>query len=156
MPVESTDAKWSTWVGYALSTGVILVLVRSAWMKLSADPQVVQLIVERWGYPASSLAGIGVLELTCVLIYAVPRSTALGAVLLTGFFGGAVATHARVGEPFWIPLAVATVAWAGVYLRDEGIRDHARRMVRLGRQSLMSTPAAARSQATLKGRSKAE
>ncbi len=142
MPAESTDAKWSTWVGYALSAAPILVLLRSAWMKLSADPQVVQQVVERWGYPASSLAGIGLLELTCVLVYAVPRSTALGAVLLTGYFGGAVATHVRIGEPFWIPLALATFAWAGVYLRDEGVRELARRMARLGRQPLMSTPAA--------------
>jgi hypothetical protein len=156
MPVESTHQKWRTWVGCALSAAATLVLARSAWMKLSADPQVVQQVVEHWGYPASSVADIGLLELTCLLVYAVPRTTALGAVLLTGYFGGAVATHVRIGEPFWVPLAVATLAWAGVYLRDEGIRDLARRMARLGRQPLMSTPAAALRQATSIGRSRQE
>ncbi len=98
--VGSANEKWGTWVGYALSATPILVLLRSAWMKVSADPQVVQQVVEHFGYPASSTAGIGLLELTCVLVYAVPRTAALGAVLLTGFLGGAVATHVRIGEPF--------------------------------------------------------
>ncbi len=152
MPVESANEKYGTWVGYALSAAAILVLLRSAWMKLSADPQVVQQVVEHWGYPASSLAGIGLLELTCVLVYAVPRTTALGAVLLTGYFGGAVATHARIGEPFWIPLAVAAAAWAGLYLRDEGIRGLVRRMARPGRHPQTSTPAPALRQAASAGR----
>ena len=156
MPVERTDSKWSTRVGYALSAAVILVLLRSAWMKLMAAPQVVELVVEQWGYPASSLTGIGLLELACVLAYALPRSSALGAVLLTGYFGGAVATHVRVGEPFWIPLAVASFAWAGVYLRDEGVRELARRMARPGRQPLTSTPATALRQAACFVRSKQE
>ena len=154
MPVESANERWRTWVGYALSAAAILVLLRSAWMKLSADPQVVQQVVEHWGYPASSLVGIGLLELTCVLVYAVPRTTALGAVLLTGYFGGAVATHVRIGEPFWIPLAVAAAAWAGLYLRDEGIRGLARRMARPGRHPQTSTPAPA--QAASAGRSNEE
>lgn len=143
MPVESANQKWRTRAGYALSAAAILVLLRSAWLKVSADPQVVQLVVEDWGYPASAPAAIGLLELACVIVYAVPRTAALGAVLLTGFFGGAVATHVRIGEPFWTALAVATVAWAGLYLRDEGIRGLARRMARPGRHPQPSTPAPA-------------
>ena len=153
MPIESTNEKWRTWIGYVLSAAVILVLLRSALLKLSADPQVVQQVVEHWGYPASCLAGIGLLELMCVLVYAVPRTTALGAVLFTGYFGGAVATHVRIGEPFWIPLAVAAAAWAGLYLRDEGIRGLARRMARPGRHPQTSTRAPALRQAASAGRS---
>ncbi len=156
MPIESAKEKWRTWFGYALSAAAILVLLRSALLKLSANPEVVQQVVEHFGYPASSVAGIGLLELTCVLVYALPRTTTLGAVLLTGYFGGAVATHVRIGEPIWIPLAVATFAWAGVYLRDEGVRDLVRRMARPGRQPLMSTPAATLRPATSIGRSKEE
>ena len=156
MPVESANEKWGTWVGYALSATPILVLLRSAWMKVSADPQVVQQVVEHFGYPASSVAGIGLLELTCVLVYAVPRTAALGAVLLTGYLGGAVATEVRIGGPFWIPLAVAAAAWAGLYLRDEGIRGLARRMARPGRHRQTSTPARALRQAASAGRSNEE
>ena len=133
MPTKAAQAKWGTRVGYALSAAVILVLLRSAWLKVSADPEIVQLFVEQWGFPASSPTGIGWLEFACVLVYAVPRTSTLGAVLLTGFFGGAVVTHLRIGEPFWIPLVVAAVAWGGLYLRDEAIRDLVRRMARPGR-----------------------
>ncbi len=156
MPVESTDEKRRTWFGYALSAAAILVLLRSALLKLSADPQVVQQVVEHWGYPASSLAGIGLLELTCVLVYALPRTTTLGAVLLTGYFGGAVATHVRIGEPFWIPLAVAAAAWAGLYLRDYGFRGLAGRMARPGGHPQTSTPTPALRQAASAGRSNEE
>ena len=156
MPVESANEKWRTWVGYALSTGPILVLLRSAWLKVSADPQVVQQVVQDFGYPAPSVAGIGLLELTCVLVYALPRTAALGAVLLTGYFGGAVATEVRIGGPFWIPLSVAASAWAGLYLRDEGIRGLACRMLRTGRHPQTSTPAPALRQAASAGRSNEE
>ncbi len=156
MRAKSAKEKWGTWVGYALSATTILVLLWSAWLKVSADPQVVQLVVEQWGYPASSPTGIGLVELTCVLFYAVPRTAALGAVLLTGFLGGAVATHVRIGEPFWIPLAVAVAVWAGLYLRDEGIRGLARRMARPGRCRQTSTPAPALRQAASAGRSNEE
>ncbi len=156
MRAKSANEKWGTWVGYALSATTILVLLRSAWMKVSADPLVVQQVVEHFGYPASSPAGIGLLEFTCVLVYAVPRTTALGAVLLTGYFGGAVATHFRIGEPLWIPLAVAVAAWAGLYLRDEGIRGLARRMARPGRHRQTSTPAPALRRDASAGRSNEE
>ncbi len=136
MPVESSRGKWRGRVGYALTAAAVLVLLRSAWMKLIASPGVVEQVVEGWGYPPSALAGIGLLELTCVLVYAVPRTAVLGAVLLTGYLGGAVATHVRIGEPFAVPLAVGAIVWAGLYLRDDSVRGLVRRMVgpRRGRQ----------------------
>ncbi len=139
MPVASTSGKGTVWVGYALSTVAILVLLRSAWMKLSANPQVVQQVVEDFGYPLSTVAGIGLLELMCVVIYAIPRTAVLGAVLLTGYLGGAVATEVRIGGPFAVPFAVAAVAWAGIYLRDDSVRDLVLRMVRPRRRRQPST-----------------
>jgi hypothetical protein len=63
------------------------------------------------------------LEIACVLIYAIPRTAVLGAVLLTGYLGGAIATHVRIGDPsVVIPLVLGLCAWAGVYLRDERLR----------------------------------
>ena len=78
-------------------------------------------------------AQFGLLELTCALVYAVPRTVELGAVLLTGYLGGAVATHVRIEEPFVVPLAVGAIAWAGLYLRDDSVRAMVRRMVGPGR-----------------------
>jgi hypothetical protein len=69
---------------------------------------------------------IGTLELVCLLTYVIPRTSALGALLLTGFLGGAISTHLRVGDPLFshtlFPLYVACLLWAGLVLRDERVR----------------------------------
>src|SRR5205823_2168452 len=78
------------------------------------------------GYPASVVFGLGVLQLACLVVYLVPRTSVLGAVLWTGYLGGAVATHVRVGNPLFshtlFPIYVATFLWAGLWLRDERLR----------------------------------
>jgi len=78
------------------------------------------------GYPASTLLGIGLLQLGCLLLYAVPRTAVLGALLLTGYLGGAVATHVRVGSPLvshvLFPVYVAAMLWGGLYLREPRLR----------------------------------
>jgi hypothetical protein len=66
--------------------------------------------------------GEGVVELACVVIYAVPRTAVLGALLTTTYLGGAVATHVRAGEPFIAPVLVGIAAWVGLYLREDRIR----------------------------------
>jgi hypothetical protein len=97
-------------------------LLLSASMKLSQSPQFVEMFTTRLGYPAGTLLGIGALELLCTLVYAVPQTAVLGAVLLTGYLGGAVATHVRVGESFATPLLLGILVWAGLFLRDGRVR----------------------------------
>jgi hypothetical protein len=92
-------------------------------MKLMHAPQFVEQWVGKLGYAETSLTGIGLLELACVVVYVIPRTAVLGAVLLTGYLGGAVATHVRIGDPgFVTPLILGIMAWAGIYLRDERVR----------------------------------
>jgi hypothetical protein len=93
-------------------------LLMSASFKLSHPPQVLDMFVTQLGYQASTLLGLAVLEIAVVVVYAVPRTAVLGAILMTGYLGGAVATHVRVGQAFLIPLALGISAWAGLYLRD--------------------------------------
>jgi hypothetical protein len=112
---------WRLWVGRVLSGLPVLMLLLSASMKLSHPPMVVETFVGKLGYPANILPALAVLELLCTVIYVVPRTAVLGAVLLTGYLGGAVATHVRVGEPFVIPLTLGVLVWAGLYLRDDRI-----------------------------------
>ena len=112
MPGEFSRGEWRGRIGYALTAAAVLVLLRSAGMKLIAAPEAVDQVVDGFGYPPSALAGIGLLELTCVLVYAVPRTATLGAVLLTGYLGGAVATHVRIEESFAGPLAVGAVVYS--------------------------------------------
>jgi hypothetical protein len=95
-------------------------MLYSASMKFAGNPQMVDEFVNRFGYPASAALILGAVEFACVVLYAVPRTAVLGAILLTGYLGGAVATHVRIGDPsFLIPLGLGVVAWAGLYYRDE-------------------------------------
>jgi hypothetical protein len=111
-------ARWNVWAGRVLSTLPVLAMVASAAMKLARPPQVVEAFTGRYGYPANSLAALAVVELACALLYVIPRTAVLGAVLVTAYLGGAVATHVRAGEPFAIPVLLGVFAWAGLYLRD--------------------------------------
>ena len=72
----------------------------------------------RLGYPESVALGIGSLDLVCALLYVIPRTSILGAILLTGYLGGATASHVCIGDPFFAPIVVGALVWAGLYLRD--------------------------------------
>ena len=78
------------------------------------------------GYPESVLLGLGIVLLTCTVLYMIPRTAILGAILLTGYLGGAIATHVRVGSPLFshtlFPVYVALLIWGGLYLRDDRLR----------------------------------
>jgi len=78
------------------------------------------------GYPTYAVFGIGVVLALCVALYAIPRTSLLGALLLTGYLGGAIATHVRVGDPLWthtlFPIYVAAMVWGGLVLRDQRLR----------------------------------
>jgi hypothetical protein len=77
----------------------------------------------QFGYPPSTLLPIGIVEVCCALLYAVPRTAALGAVLVTGYLGGAVATHVRVSQGVWVaPALLGVLAWLGLFLRDPRVR----------------------------------
>src|SRR5258708_11966034 len=120
-PAPLSLPTWRRWTGRVLSALPVLLLVLSASMKLSHPPMVVETFVGKLGYPASVLPALAVLELFCTVVYLVPRTAVLGAVLLTGYLGGAVATHVRVGEGFVLPLLLGMLLWAGLYLPDERI-----------------------------------
>jgi hypothetical protein len=114
--------RWVLWVGRVLTALPVLMMVASATMKLMHSPQLIEQFVGKYGFPESSLASLAVIELLCVILYTIPRTTVLGAVLLTGYLGGACATHVRVGDSFLAPVLVGVVVWAGLFLRDGRIR----------------------------------
>lgn len=117
--------KTSLWAGRIMSGIAILFLFVDALGKLLRLDPVVKGSVEL-GFPESTVFGIGVVLLVCVLFYVVPRTSILGAVLLTGYLGGAIATHVRVGNPIFthtlFPIYVAVLIWGGLYLRDPRMR----------------------------------
>jgi hypothetical protein len=109
------------WAGSILSALPVLMLLFSGGMKLLKPDLVVQEFA-RLGYPESLVLGIGILELTCTAVYVIPRTSIVGAILLTAYLGGATATHVRVGDPFFIPVVLGVLVWAGLFLRDQRLR----------------------------------
>jgi hypothetical protein len=119
---SQSPSKGQVWAGRVVSALPVVGLTMSAGMKLSHNPHLVAQFVEKLGYPEGTLGPIGLAELLCAILYAVPQTTVLGAILLTGYLGGAVATHVRIGEPFVAPLVLGVLVWAGLFLRDERLR----------------------------------
>ena len=119
-----TSNKGRLWVGRILSALPALFLLIDGIMKLVKPVIVVETTV-KLGYPESVISGLGIVLLACTILYLIPRTAVLGAILLTGYLGGAVATHVRVGEevfPIIFPLILGAMVWGGLYLRDERLR----------------------------------
>ena len=112
-------------IGRVLSGIAIAFLTFDSVGKLLRVQPVVEGTAEL-GYPVSVIVPLGIVLLSCVLIYAVPRTSVIGALLLTGYLGGAVATHVRVSNPLLshtlFPIYVAVFVWAGLVLRDARLR----------------------------------
>lgn len=118
-------AKKGLWTGRILSILVVLFLVMDDVMKFIKPAPVVEAFAHL-GWPVSLAAALGVINLLCVVVYAIPRSAVLGAILLTGYLGGAVATHVRVGDPLFshilFPVYMGVLLWGGLTLRDGRLR----------------------------------
>lgn len=114
-------SKKMLWAGYIASGAPALLLIFSGVMKLLL-PEGMPQEFARLGYPLNTALGIGVVEILCAIVYLIPRTSVLGAILLTGYLGGATATHVRIGDIFLMPIIVGVVLWAGLYLRDPQVR----------------------------------
>ena|SRR6476659_1159281 len=114
-------SKQKLWVSYIMSALPVLMLLFSGMMKLVKPPSVVEGFAHL-GYAESVALGLGVVELLSTLLYVIPRTSVFGAILLTGYLGGATATHLRVGEPFHMAVLLGVLLWGGLYLRDERLR----------------------------------
>jgi DoxX-like family len=121
-------SRWPTWTGRALSVLVILFLVMDAGMKIAALPIVTEsAVMVGWTADPGFWRAMGLLLLAITALYAWPRTAVLGAILITGFLGGAVATHLRMSDPlfshtlFGVYLGIAL--WGGLWLRDARVRN---------------------------------
>lgn len=108
-------------VGRVLTGLVALPFILSAAMKFSGGTEVVQ-GMEAMGLPAGILLPLGILELACVVIYLLPKTAVLGAILLTGYLGGAILTHLRVGDVFFVQPILGIVIWGSLWLREPRLR----------------------------------
>jgi len=122
-PVPQTRpvSKKALWAGYIMSALPVLMLLFSAAMKFANPPPVAEGF-KHLGLSESFALGLGVLELGCTLLYVIPRTSVLGAILLTGYLGGAILAHLRVGDPFFGPVIFGVLIWGGLFLRDPRLR----------------------------------
>jgi hypothetical protein len=124
MATTSSAPNKMKWAGRVVSGLVVLFLVVDGAMKL-AKVEVVVEATTKLGIPESQIVGLGVLLLSCVTVYAIPRTSVLGAILLTGYLGGAVATHVRDNKevfPVSFSVGVGVLAWLGLWLRCGRLR----------------------------------
>lgn len=128
MPVDNTGArasKKSLWAGRILSGLVILFLIPDGVVKFIKPAPVLEAFAHV-GWPVSLANTLGILLLTCTALYAFPLTSIFGAILLTGYLGGAVATHLRAGDPLFshvlFPTYLGTLLWLGLYWREARLR----------------------------------
>ena len=118
----STNTNVQLWGGRIATAIPVIVLLMSASMKIAQPPSFVDNF-KTFGFPINEALPIGIVELLCTIIYLIPRTSVLGAILLTGYLGGAVATHVRIADPSFVgPLLFGVLVWLGLYLRDPRIR----------------------------------
>jgi DoxX-like family len=119
-----TVSKTNLWIGRIVGGLPALFLLVDGVMKLFKPPVVVEATVNL-GYPESTIIPIGVVLIICTVLYLIPATSILGAILLTGYLGGAVATHVRTGESLFsivFPVIFGILIWLGLYLRDARLR----------------------------------
>jgi hypothetical protein len=112
-------------IGYSLTGVAALFLAFDTMLKVLRLPPAVEGTASL-GYPPDSVLGIGIIELVCLTLYLLPRTSVLGALLLTGYLGGAIATHVRIGSPLLthtlFPIYVALLVWGGLFLREKRLQ----------------------------------
>ncbi len=121
---EAGGKRWLLWTGRVVSLWPVFVVLASATWKLTRNPAYVAEFA-RIGWPESALPLLAGLQLGCIALYLIPRTAILGAVLLTGYLGGAIASYVRIADPYplLVPLSTAVIAWVGIWLREERLRQ---------------------------------
>ncbi len=125
MGTESAGSSLRIWASRILTALSVLFLLMDGGMKLFKPPFVVEATV-RLGYPESTIVGIGVVVLVCTVLYVIPRTAVLGAILLTGHLGGAVASNVRAGTPVFnvvLPILFGVIVWTSLVLRDKRLES---------------------------------
>ena len=110
------------WGGRVISVLASLMFAMSSFMKFKGGAEVTQGMAHL-GLPESLMMPLAILEISCVVVYLIPATSVLGAILLTGYMGGAICTHLRVGDPFVVQIALGIVIWLGLYLRENRLKE---------------------------------
>ena len=120
--ITNTPPKWQLWTGRVLSALPVLLMLMGVVMNFTHNPQAVAGNAH-FGYQESAMLTVGILALVSVVLYVIPQTAVFGAIVMTGYFGGAIATHIRISDPGWpAALVCGVLVWAGLWLRDTRLR----------------------------------
>jgi hypothetical protein len=123
MMAEGRESSGMLWTGRIMSGLVSLFLLFDGGARLAGFAPYVEGMT-KFGYPATLAPWVGLTLLICTVLYIIPRTSVLGAILVTGYLGGATATQVRVGDPWWLfPVVFGALAWGGLWLRFPGLRE---------------------------------
>ena len=123
MPITSPVSKTALWTGRVMSALPVLLVLFGSVVKLMKTASVLEAFA-RAGLPERLIIPVGVIELVCVIVYVIPQTAVLGAILMTGLLGGATLTNLRIGDPTYpMPVVLGMLAWGGLFLRDVRLRD---------------------------------
>jgi len=117
----STASSKGVWIGRVLSILGSIPFLTSAALKLKGGAEVTEGMAHL-GLPETLVRPLAIVELACVVIYLIPKTAVLGAILLTGYLGGAILAHLRVGDPFLVQVGIGVLLWLGLYLRDPRLK----------------------------------
>ena len=120
--MTGTQPKAMTWTGWVITVLIALLMTFSGTLKVLNPPDLAELFTGKFGYPGDVTLYIGIVEISCVVLYLIPQTAILGAVLLTGYLGGAIATHVRIHDSFLGPAMIGVFVWLGLFLRDPRVR----------------------------------
>ena len=122
MQSTTTVSKTALWTARVMSALPVLLILLGSVMKLMRHPSVLEGFA-RAGIPERLIVPVGLIELMCVVVYLIPRTSVLGAILMTGLLGGATITTLRIGDPTYpMPVILGMLAWGGLYMRDLRLR----------------------------------
>ncbi len=123
MQISSPVSKTALWIGRVMSALPVLLVLFGSVMKLMKTTSVIEGFV-RAGVPERLIIPVGVIELVCVIVYLIPQTAVLGAILMTGLLGGATITTLRIADPTYpMPVVLGMLAWGGLFLRDTRLRE---------------------------------
>lgn len=120
-PNPSSNPAWMVWTGRVISVLPILMLLMSAMFKF-APPEGMEKELSKMGWRADQMFTLGIVELVCTILYLIPQTSFLGAILLTGYLGGATATHVRIDDSWYFTVILGVLVWLGLFLRDSRLR----------------------------------
>lgn len=119
--VAAQSSKTTLWIGRTLSTLAVLVFVFTLTFGF-LKPDVAAQGFAHYNFLPGAMTRILIVEIVCIVLYVIPSTSVLGAILLAAYLGGATATHFRVGEPFYLPVGVGILLWLGLYMREPRLR----------------------------------